>query len=161
MTKKTQNQTQQVVVNENNCDVEQTRSALSDLYKNTTMSQDAIKKLIAYVDDSEVNQALHNQVEQYDRYTEQIGTLADKLNFDPTPAPKIALVMASLGLKSKLIANKSLTHIAKIMMQGTLNGIIDMYRTTKQDGLHPEVALLAKQILHYEESRLEQLKSWL
>lgn len=149
------------VVNENNCDVEQTRTALSDMYKNTTMSQDAIKQMLLYVHDEAVRQTLNNQVRQYDHYTEQIGSLAQNLNFDPTPAPKIALMMAAVGIKSKLLANKHLTHIAKIMMQGTLNGIIDMYRTVRQPLLHPDVSALAKQILHYEESCLEQLKQWL
>ncbi len=161
MSKKQSTTTPSVTVNENNCDVEQTKSALSDLYKNATMSQEVIKKMIEYVDNEQVNQALRNQVEQYDQYTEQIGTLAEKLNFDPTPAPKFALMMASMGVKTKLLTDKSLTHIAKIMMQGTLNGIIDLYRTTKQEQLHPEVALLAKQLLRYEEGRLEQLKQWL
>ena len=78
---------------ENNCDVEQTRKDLSDLYKNVTMAQNCVKTLLPYVDKQEVTKALHKQVEQYDHYVEQIGTLAENLNFDPTPAPKMLIGM--------------------------------------------------------------------
>ena len=147
---------------ENNCDVEQTRKDLSDLYKNVTMAQNCVKTLLPYVDKQEVTKALHKQVEQYDHYVEQIGTLAENLNFDPTPAPKMLIGMANMGLRAKMLSDKSITHVAKVMLQGTLNGIIDLYRMTRNNNnTHPDVALLSKQILHYEEGCFENMKSYL
>lgn len=147
---------------ENNCDVEQTRKDLSDLYKNVTMAQNCVKTLLPYVDKQEVTKTLHKQVEQYDHYVEQIGTLAENLNFDPTPAPKMLISMANMGLRAKMMGDKSITHVAKVMLQGTLNGIIDLYRITRNNkNTHPDVALLSKQILHYEEGCFENMKSYL
>lgn len=147
---------------ENNCDVEQTRKDLSDLYKNVTMAQNCVKTLLPYVDKQEVTKSLHKQVEQYDHYVEQIGTLAENLNFDPTPAPKMLIGMANMGLRAKMLSDKSITHVAKVMLQGTLNGIIDLYRMTRNNNnTHPDVALLSKQILHYEEGCFENMKSYL
>ena len=147
---------------ENNCDVEKTRETLSDLYKNVTMAQNCVKTLLPYVTEQDVTKALHKQVEQYDGYIEQIGTLAENLNFDPTPAPKALLAMAGMGIRAKMLTDKSTTHVAKIMLQGTLNGIIDLYRLMKENGdVHPDVALISKQLLRYEEARFENTKSWL
>lgn len=147
---------------ENNCNVEQTRKDLSDLYKNVTMAQNCVKTLLPYVDKQEVTKTLHKQVEQYDHYVEQIGTLAENLNFDPTPAPKMLISMANMGIRAKMMTDKSITHVAKVMLQGTLNGIIDLYRMTRNsDNVHPDVALLSKQILHYEEGCFENMKSLL
>lgn len=147
---------------ENNCDVEQTRSDLSDLYKNVTMAQNCIKTLLPYVEKQDITKTLHKQVEQYDHYIEQIGTLAENLNFDPTPAPKMLISMANMGIRAKMLGDKSITHAAKIMLQGTLNGIIDLYRMTRSNAsVHPDVALLAKQILRYEEGCFESMKSFL
>lgn len=159
-TKKTQSETP--VVTENNCDVEKTRQVMSDLYKNVTMAQSCIKTLLPYVEKQEVTRALHKQVEQYDHYVEQLDEMCENLNFDPTPAPKFAITMANMGIKAKMMTDKSITHVAKIMMQGTLNGIIDLYRMIREnDDIHPEVMSLQKQILRYEESKLESLKSYL
>ncbi len=48
------------------------------------------------------------------------------------------------------------------MLQGTLNGIIDLYRMTRANGeVHPDVALLEKQVLRYEEGCFESMKSLL
>lgn len=149
-------------VNENNCDVEKTREAISDLYKNVTMAQNCVKTLLPYVDEQEATKTLHKQVEQYDHYVEQLDELSENLNFDPTPAPKMLVKMANMGIKAKMIADKSISHVAKIMLQGTLNGIIDLYRSIgENEQVHPEVALMQKQILRYEEGKFESLKAWL
>ena len=149
-------------VNENNCNVEKTRQAMSDLYKNVTMAQNCVKTLLPYVDQQDVTKTLHKQVEQYDHYVEQLDELCENLNFDPTPAPKAIVTMANMGIRAKMLTDKSITHIAKIMLQGTLNGIIDLYRLIgENEDVHPEVALLQKQILRYEEGRFESLKAWL
>ena len=160
-TKETETTTTQTV-NENNCNVEKTKQAMSDLYKNVTMAQNCVKTLLPYVDEQDVTKTLHKQVEQYDHYVEQLDELCENLNFDPTPAPKMLLTMANMGIRTKMITDKSITHVAKIMLQGTLNGIIDLYRMIgENEDIHPEVALFEKQILRYEEGRFESLKAWL
>ena len=154
--------TEKEPVTENNCDVEKTQQTISDLYKNVTMAQNCVKTLLPYVEEQSVTKSLHKQVEQYDSFVEQLGTIGENLNFDPTPAPKALIAMANMGIHAKMLTDKTTTHVAKIMMQGTLNGIIDLYRLQKEsDEIHPEVAALLKQILRYEEGRLETEKNWL
>ena len=138
-------------ISENNCNVEKTKQVMSDLYKNVTMAQNCVKTLLPYVNNQETTKTLHKQVEQYDHYVEQLDALCENLNFDPTPAPKALITMANMGIKAKMLADRSISHVAKIMLQGTLNGIIDLYRLMKDNDVHPEVHLMEKQILHYEE----------
>lgn len=157
-----QEKAEQTPVTENNCNVEKTRQAMSDLYKNVTMAQSRIKTLLPYVEKQEVTKALHKQVEQYDRYVEQLDEMCERLSFDPTPAPKFAITMANMGIRAKMMTDKSITHVAKIMLQGTLNGIIDLYRMIREyNDINPEVMLLQKQILRYEEGKFESLKCYL
>lgn len=149
-------------VTENDCDVEKTEQAISDLYKNVTMAQNCVKTLLPFIKEQAVTKSLHKQVEQYDGFIEQIGTLGKNLNFDPTPAPKMWISMANVGIKAKMSMDNSTTHAAKIMLQGTLNGIIDLYRLLREnDQVHPDVSTLIKQVLRYEEGRLENAKAWL
>ena len=54
------------VTTENNCDVDQSLQVLSDLYKNVTMAQNAVKTLLPYVEDTELTKQLHKQLEAYD-----------------------------------------------------------------------------------------------
>lgn len=149
-------------VTENDCDVEKTRKAMSDLYKNVTMAQNCVKTLLPYVEKQEVTKVLHKQVEQYDHYVERLDEMCENLNFDPTPAPKMLLMMANMGIRAKMMTDKSITHVAKIMLQGTLNGIIDLYRMINENtDVNPEVTLLQKQILRYEEGCFEAMKGML
>lgn len=149
-------------ITENTCDVEKTKQVMSDLYKNVTMAQNCIKTLLPYVEKQDVTKTLHKQVEQYDHYVEQLDELCETLNFDPTPAPKMAVAMANMGIKAKMLTDKSITHVAKIMLQGTLNGIIDLYRLIRENkDINPEVMLLEKQILRYEEGCFEAMKGML
>ena len=154
--------TQTTQTTENNCDVEKTREALSDLYKNVTMAQNCVKTLLPYVNNQETTKTLHKQVEQYDHYVEKLDALCETLNFDPTPAPKALITMANMGIKAKMLTDKSISHVAKIMLQGTLNGIIDLYRLINEnEDVHPEVHLMEKQILRYEEGCFEAMKQML
>ncbi len=149
-------------IDDNNCNVQSTKELLSDLYKNVTMAKGTIETLVDYVEQTDVKKRLRKQIEQYDVYVEQIDDLAEKLGFDPTPVPKFAINMANVGIKAKMLADNRQTHVAKIMMQGTLNGIIDLYRLTKKfEDTHPQSAVLLKEILHYEESCLESCKKML
>ena len=135
---------------------------MSDLYKNVTMAQNCVKTLLPYVENQDTTKALHKQVEQYDHYVEQLDALCENLNFDPTPAPKALISMANMGIRAKMLTDKSISHVAKIMLQGTLNGIIDLYRLIKEnEDIHPEVHLLEKQILRYEEGCFEEMKGML
>lgn len=162
ITKQETVETETETVTENNCNTDKSRELISDLYKNATMAQNCIKTLLPYVKKQDVTKALHKQVEQYDHFIEQVGELGQNLNFDPTPAPKMAIMMANIGIRSKMIADQSLTHVAKIMLQGTLNGLIDLYRiVNKNDDIHPEAQLIAKQLLRFEEGCFENMKAWL
>lgn len=132
---------------------------LSDLYKNVTMAQNAVKTILPYVGDFDFTKQLHCQVEAYDKYTEQIGTLAEKLDFDPTPAPQVFLQMAGMGIRMKMMTDKSPQHVAKIMLQGTLNGLIKLYRLDKlSDSIHPDVASMTGTLLKFEEKCFDQMK---
>ena len=149
-------------VTENNCNVETTKQVMSNLYKNVTMAQNCVKTLLPYVDNQETTKTLHKQVEQYDHYVEKLDALCETLNFDPTPAPKAIVAMANMGIRAKMLTDKSISHVAKIMLQGTLNGIIDLYRLIKEnEDVHPEVHLMEKQILRYEEGCFEEMKGML
>ena len=126
------------------------------------MAQNCVKTLLPYVEQQDITKTLHKQVEQYDHYIEQIGSLAETLNFDPTPAPKALITMANMGIRAKMLTDKSVSHVAKIMLQGTLNGIIDLYRMMREnETVHPDVALLEKQVLRYEEGCFESVKAFL
>ena len=160
--KTTEKQETKEIVTENNCDVEKTKKAMSDLYKNVTMAQNCVKTLLPYVEKQDVTKTLHKQVEQYDHYVERLDEMCEQLNFDPTPAPKALIKMANIGIRAKMLTDKSTTHVAKIMLQGTLNGIIDLYRMVNENSdINPEVALFQKQVLRYEEGCFEAMKGML
>ncbi len=150
---------QQSTTTENNCNTQKSLEVLSALYKNVTMAQSSVKTILPYAEDACLTKTLHKQVERYDEHVEKIHALAKNLGFEPTPAPQALLSMANMGIRMKMLTNKTESHIAKIMLQGTLNGLIDLYRLQKDiDDVHPDVSLLLKQTLRYEEACFEDMK---
>ena len=68
--------------------------------------------------------------------------------------------MSEVSLKLKMLSDGSLTHAAKILMQGTLNGIIDLCRIDCEQ-VSDDIRSLHGQVLNYEETALENAKQWL
>lgn len=146
-------------VTANNCNTQKSLEVLSALYKNVTMAQSSVKAILPYAEDACLTKSLHKQVEHYDEHVEKLQALAKNLGFEPTPASQALLSMTSIGIRMKMLTDKSESHIAKIMLQGTLNGLIDLYRLQKNlDDVHPDVSLLLKQTLRYEEACFEDMK---
>lgn len=141
-------------------DEEKCREALAALYKNVTMAAHGVNVLTPYVTDRQAAKAMRKQAEQYDTFADQIKDLCKQCDFRPTALCRAAQLMSEVSLKLKMLSDGSLTHAAKILMQGTLNGIIDLCRIDCEQ-VSDDIRSLHGQVLNYEETALENAKQWL
>ena len=136
-----------------------TKQVLGDLYKNVTMCKHSIKVLIAHVKDNELAKTLINQTDKYDEFAKKCEDLADRLKLKIEPVSKMLVCMSKTGIKMKMVADNSQTNVLKVMLNGTFMGVIDLHILLSHNkNAQSEVLLLGKEILNYQEERIEKLK---
>lgn len=143
-------------------DKEATRKALSAMYKNVTMAKHSIKVLTEYVDSQEMRKCLSRQTEKYEQFLNEIEETADNIHHTVRRERKAYLAMAKMGIRMQMIFDDSTEHAAKMMMKGTLMGIIDMNSMVNETPrLEETTANIAKRLTEFEEQRMDELKKYL
>lgn len=146
---KTKTQDKALVTNE---------KALNALYQNVTMAKHSVESLLPYMDDITFKGMLRKQVDKYDKFIADIESIAKEHEWEVSKL-KWAQVMADMSIKMKMLANNGNTNVAKMMMQGTLNGIIDLYIMMRHwDAIDKKITNIAEQLLHYQEDKLDEMK---
>lgn len=144
------------------CDKVATQNLLCGLYKNVTMSKNAIKTLLCKVDDEELHRTLFAEIEKYDEFCKKAETLADNVGVKISPVSSALLNMAKMGIKMKTMGGSDKVAIVKILLNGTFMGVIEITETISgAKNVHSEAVLLAKEIKCYEEEKIEKLKNLL
>ena len=135
---------------------------LNELYKNAKMGEESIKTLLPSVGDQKMRSDLETQRNGYldfcDKAWQEISSRGDK-------APKInpmVKVSSTVGIKMNTLTDKSDSHIADMMIQGSTMGI-----TSATEGIHKhphasqEVLKMAKDVVKFEQNNIERMKEYL
>lgn len=135
---------------------------LNELYKNAKMGEESIKTLLPSVGDQKMRSDLETQRNGYldfcDKAWQEISSRGEK-------APKInpmVKVSSTVGIKMNTLTDKSDSHIADMMIQGSTMGI-----TSATEGIHKhphasqEVLKMAKDVVKFEQNNIERMKEYL
>lgn len=135
---------------------------LNELYKNAKMGEESIKTLLPSVGDQKMRSDLETQRNGYldfcDKAWQEISNRGEK-------APKInpmVKVSSTVGIKMNTLTDKSDSHIADMMIQGSTMGI-----TSATEGIHKhphasqEVLKMAKDVVKFEQNNIERMKEYL
>ncbi len=135
---------------------------LNELYKNAKMGEESIKTLLPSVGDQKMRSDLETQRNGYldfcDKAWQEISNRGEK-------APKInpmVKVSSTVGIKMNTLTDKSDSHIADMMIQGSTMGI-----TSATEGIHKhphasqKVLRMAKDIVKFEQNNIERMKEYL
>ncbi len=107
-----------------------TEEALAEIYRNAQLALTSIADILPEVgDDEEVKAELHAQHEEYEKFSAKAAMLARDMELElkePNPMKK---VMMWGSIKMSTLTDNSRSHIADMMVQGTVMGITAL-RTT-------------------------------
>ena len=132
----------------------QTEEALAEIYRNAQLALQSIVDITPQVDDEEVKEELSRQHEEYERFSARAAVLAKDLGIElkePNPFKK-AMMWGSI--KMNTMTDNSRSHIAEMMVQGTVMGITALKATAGDvpaDGNEKVLALLDEMIKAEEE----------
>ena len=143
--------------------IKKTEEALAEIYRNAQLALVSISDILPAVEDEMVKNELHSQHEEYERFSAKAAMLARDMGLElkePNPMKK-AMMWGSI--KMNTLTDNSRSHIAEMMVQGTVMGITALRATAGDvpvDG-NDEILALLNEMIHKEEQFEEKWKEYL
>ena len=104
---------------------------VKEVYQNAEMSKDIIGRLIRICDDSNFRAALAEEFAEYHEVTAQARAYMEEKGY-PVRTNKFGKAASMSGIKFNTMIDKTSTHLAEMMVQGSTMGVIDMKRALKE-----------------------------
>ena len=142
----------------------QMEEALAEIYRNAQLALTSIADVMPEVDgDEQLKEELHAQHESYEKFSANACLLARDLDVElkePNPMKK-AMMWGSI--KMSTMKDNSRSHIAEMMVQGTVMGITALKRTAGElTGNGDErIPALIKEMIDKEEEFEKRWKAYL
>ena len=141
----------------------QTEEALAEIYRNAQLALQSISNILPAVEDDAAREELHRQHEEYERFSAKAMMIAKDRGIELKEPNMMKKAMMWGSIKMSTLKDKSRSHIADMMVQGTVMGI-DALRTTAND-LCPEgneeIAELLREMITVEEEFEKKWKEYL
>lgn len=135
---------------------------LTKIYQNARMGCDSISYVSEKSQDEKMKESLLKQHEQYHEIAQSATEL---LNDKGEPAKEknpVSKAMLWGGVQMNTIADKSSDHIAEMMIQGSMMGVIDMSRNLKRfNDTDSSVKKLGEKLIEVEEKNIQNMKDFL
>ena len=137
-------------------------NALDEIHKGSCMGCDAISFILDKVEDDSFLKLLKKQYKSYKDICERIEDIYPKYNEgEPHSTSMPEKVMTDWMVNMKTMVDKTTSHLAELLVQGTNMGIIEGRRILNKKNLNEEVNELVTKYVTMQEKYLENLKAYL
>ena len=140
-----------------------TEEALAEIYRNAQLALQSISDILPAVEDEEIKKELSSQHEEYERFSAKAAMLAKDMQLElKEPSPMKKAMMWS-SIKMSTLTDNSRSHIADMMVQGTVMGITALRTTAGELSLNgnDEILALLDEMIHTEERFEKKWKEYL
>ena len=133
---------------------------LNFIYQNSQMGVETLNQLIPMIDNEAFKKRIEAQLKEYEQIHEEAKKLLNRHGYDEKGIGALEKIMAYLMIDMKTLMDKSSSHIAEMLIQGSNMGIIDAVKRINQyeKEAEKEVTALMKRLLKFEENTVERLK---
>jgi hypothetical protein len=135
---------------------------LNYIYQNAEMGTRTIGQLLGIVEDEAFKRQLQNQHDEYEQMREEARRLLNAHGADEKGIGAFEAIRTYLSINLQTIADKSVPHIAEMMIIGSNMGVIDAIRSLKKyGGAEPGIVRLMERLRTLEENNIHTLKNYL
>ena len=140
-----------------------TEEALAEIYRNAQLALQSISNILPAVEDETLRDVLSRQHESYEHFSAKASILARDMGIelkDPNPMKKM-MMWGSIKMSS--LTDNSRSHIAEMMVQGTVMGITALRATmgeVPEEG-NEEIIALLKEMIEMEERFEKRWKQYI
>ena len=133
---------------------------LNFIYQNSQMGVETLNQLIPMIDNEAFKKRIEAQLKEYEQIHEEAKKLLNRHGYDEKGIGALEKIMAYLMIDMKTLMDKSSSHIAEMLIQGSNMGTIDAVKRINQyeKEAEKEVTALMKRLLKFEENNVERLK---
>ena len=133
---------------------------LNFIYQNSQMGVETLNQLIPMIDNEAFKKRIEAQLKEYEQIHEEAKKLLNRHGYDEKGIGALEKIMAYLMIDMKTLMDKTSSHIAEMLIQGSNMGIIDAVKRINQyeKEAEKEVTALMKRLLKFEENNVERLK---
>ncbi len=136
-------------------DIKKSEEVLAEIHRNCEYAKQSISDILPETDDEAIKEELLRQHEEYERIGGRAAILAKDRGIELKNPNPIKKGMMWMGIKMNAMKDDSRSHIAEMMVQGTVMGVTAL-RTTlgemSDEGADEEIKNLAKELLSSEET---------
>lgn len=141
--------------------MQQDADLLEAVHTTAEMGKNTLEELLSKSADAEFSDVIRTQQKTYEETAAQARALLLKGGVTPQQRP-LTDAMAALGLRLNTMMDKSSSHMAQMMIEGSTMGVVELQR---QLNCHPdaggEAKKLARGLMAFEQKSIEALKPYL
>lgn len=135
---------------------------LNYIYQNSQMGTETLRQLMDIAEDSVFRSQLQDQFEEYKKINSECKKMLEDRGYDEKGIGSMEKISAYLTINMKTLMNKSSSHIAEMLIQGSNMGIIDAIKNIrKYKEADKDIIKLMEDLLKHEEKNVNDLKSFL
>ena len=135
---------------------------LNEIAKATKMGMSSINFVSDKITDEIMKENLSTQYAEYGKILNKVNTEFEKYGEIPDDEPIGAKMMSWTGVQMNTMMDKSNSHIADMLIQGTTMGIIEGRKLLNQNpNIDTEVRQVLDTFVKMQENNVEQLKTFL
>ncbi len=136
---------------------------LAEVFRNASLAQQSITDILPSVDDEKIKKELVSQHEQYEKICSKSTLLATELGLETKEPNPIKKAMMWSSIKMNTLTDNSTSHIADMMIQGTVMGITALKTSLSKVENKPnqKIVDIATELLKLEEGFEKDLKEYL
>ena len=135
---------------------------LDYIYKNAKMGITGIKDILPKVEDKELEKVLNEQLKDYENVCQKAVDILKKYGKDQPELNKMTKISSYMMVQMKTIKDSSVSNLAKMMIEGSNKGIIEISEKINNFKENDEeITNLAEELLNIEQTNLDNLKKFL
>ena len=142
--------------------MEEGNALLRFVHKNAEMGKGTIPQVLDVTADPDLRVTLAEQLQEYTSISSKAEALLERRGCEVRDPSNMRDFVSGMMIKMKTMSDKSPSHIAEMMIQGSTMGTIQMTRRLHScEAADEEAISLARRLLKTEENNIEQMKQYL
>ena len=135
---------------------------LNEISRIAKMGMSSISFLNNKIYDIEMKKVLVSMYSQYSNIVLQVNQHFEKFGEVPDDTPIYAKMMSFCGIKKNLMRDRTTSHIAEMMIQGTLMGVIEVQKILNANlDIEKDTTELLKKFNKFQRDNIDKLNAYL
>lgn len=134
---------------------------LNHVYQNAAMGTETLSQLIRITNDIPFRRSLETQLTEYQGVVDQAEKQLQARHQKPEGLSGYAKASSTVMLKMNTLADKTPSHMAEMVIQGSNMGVIEITKEMKHAEVDEDERRLAEKLLKTEQNNIDEMKKYL